>query len=68
MFDNERYEQMRRDPENYMWGIFYFNPHDDRVILPKRNRWMGWTVNFARPQSWIVLALIILISIVVSNL
>ncbi|MFN8256010.1 MAG: DUF5808 domain-containing protein [Bacteroidales bacterium] len=52
-FDNEN---MRKDPENYKWGIFYFNKRDRRFILPKRNRMMGWTLNFAHPYSWIIIA------------
>lgn len=50
---------MENDPGNYKWGIFYFNPNDPRVILPKRNKWMGWTLNFANLWSYIIIAGII---------
>ena len=41
--------------DNYKWGVFYFNPDDSRVIVPKRNRYMGWTFNFAHPVSYLIL-------------
>jgi uncharacterized membrane protein len=43
------------NPENYKWGIFYFNPRDSRTILPKRYKWMGWTLNFANPKSYLII-------------
>ncbi|MHB8095494.1 MAG: DUF5808 domain-containing protein [Candidatus Aminicenantales bacterium] len=53
---------MRNDPGNYRWGIFYFNPRDSRAIVPKRNAWMGWTLNFARPISFLILLGIFLVA------
>jgi uncharacterized membrane protein len=48
------------DPENWKWGIFYFNKKDHRIIVPKRNPMMGWTFNFAHPIGYIFLILILL--------
>lgn len=48
------------DPENWKWGIFYFNKRDYRLIVPKRNPIMGWTFNFAHPVGYIVIILILL--------
>lgn len=42
-------------------GIFYYNPNDKRVIIPKRIAWLGWTLNFARPSSIIIIALIVMV-------
>ena len=39
-------------------GIFYFNPDDPAVWVPKRFG-IGYTLNFARPAAWIVLAAVI---------
>ena len=55
--DQER--QWSNDPENWKWGIFYFNKQDKRIFPPKRIPGMGWTINFASPAS--VLAFIALI-------
>lgn len=29
------------------WGEVYFSKKDPRIIVPKRIKWMGWTVNLA---------------------
>lgn len=51
------------DPNNWKWGIFYFNRNDKRIFPPKRSRMLGWTINFANPYS--VLAFIaILVGVV----
>ena len=50
-FENEK-------PENWKWGIFYFNRNDFRFIVPKRVKPLGWTLNFAHPISYIILILI----------
>jgi uncharacterized membrane protein len=49
------FDEMGRDPDNYKWGIFYYNPEDPRIFLPKRIQWMGWTLNFANWRSYLVL-------------
>ncbi|MDD2765986.1 MAG: DUF5808 domain-containing protein [Opitutaceae bacterium] len=43
-------------------GVFYYNPADAAVIVPKRFGW-GWTFNFARPASWMVLGAILLFTL-----
>lgn len=61
-------DEMRMDPGNYKWGIFYFNPGDSRVILPKRNAWMGWTLNFAHPFSFLFLLGLILVAVLIGKI
>jgi uncharacterized membrane protein len=52
-------------------GIFYFNPDDPSMFVPKRFG-VGWTGNFARPGIWILLigifALAILLIIATTTL
>lgn len=48
------------NPENWKWGIFYFNKKDFRFIVPKRNPILGWTFNFANPKVYIALSLFFL--------
>jgi len=50
---------MNKDP--YKWGIFYFDPQDSRVFVPKKIPWAGITVNFANPLSYLFLFLLIAI-------
>jgi uncharacterized membrane protein len=55
------------DPDNYKWGLFYFNPDDLRGVVPKRNRWMGWTLNFAQPLAWVIILGIIAFAVIMSH-
>jgi uncharacterized membrane protein len=54
----KRYQQdedeMWSDPNNWKWGIFYFNPNDERLFVPKKNPSFGATLNFANPRSYIL--------------
>jgi len=43
----------------YRWGVFYVNPEDPAVWVPKRLG-MGWTLNFAHGRSWAMLGLLLL--------
>jgi hypothetical protein len=52
-----------RDQRNHRYGV-YFCKEDPRVIVPKRIKWMGWTINFARPSAIPVLILLFAILLV----
>jgi len=43
------------DTGNYAWNTFYFNRNDTRVLVPKRSRFLGWTLNFARVESYLLI-------------
>lgn len=47
----ETLEKWSKDPNNWVWGMFYYNKKDQRLILPKRIAWMGLTINFANYKS-----------------
>ena len=47
----ETLEKWSKDPNNWVWGIFYYNKEDQRLMPPKRIAWMGWTINFANYKS-----------------
>ena len=49
----------RRPPEEAWKGVFYSNPEDPSLLVPKRYG-IGYTLNFGNPWSWVVLALILL--------
>lgn len=51
----EEIEGFWNDPHNRKWGVYYCKA-DPRVIVPKRRKWMGWTLNFARPTAIPVLS------------
>ena len=58
--------QWHDDPENWRWGVFYYNPLDKRIFPPKRIPGFGWMVNFANPYSYLtfigIIAFILIIS------
>jgi uncharacterized membrane protein len=54
-FDEFENDQRINDPTNYKWGIFYFNPKDIRIVVPKRSRMMGWTLNFANIYTYLLI-------------
>jgi uncharacterized membrane protein len=56
----ETLEKWRKDPNNWKYGFFYFNPEDKRILPPKRTPWMGWTVNFANTNSILFFIFLIL--------
>jgi len=55
-------EQLWSDPANWRWGIYYCK-EDPRVVVPKSIKWMGWTVNFARPSAVPIILLIGLLAV-----
>lgn len=57
--DHETLEKWHKDPNNWRFWIFYYNPEDRRILVPKRTRWMGWTTNFAYTPSVVVFIVII---------
>ncbi len=63
----ETKENWLRDNKYWKWGIFYYNPEDKRIFPPKRNPWMGWTVNFGNPISIITFVILTVALIIMSN-
>jgi uncharacterized membrane protein len=51
------------DSNNYKYGVFYYNESDARIIVPKRMKYLGWTLNFARPVSYLIMGGILAIVI-----
>lgn len=59
----ETQERWRKDPENWIWGLFYYNKEDKRLLPPKRIPIMGWTVNFANRNSVLLFVFMMLLII-----
>ena len=45
-------------------GLFYVNPDDPALFIEKRFG-VGYTINFGRPGSWVILGLIVLIPVII---
>lgn len=59
--DHQQLEEWHKDSSNWIGGLFYFNKKDKRVLVPKRIRVLGWTINFASPYALPVVALVVII-------
>jgi uncharacterized membrane protein len=44
-------------------GVFYFNPDDSAIFVEKRFG-LGYSMNFARPTTWGIMALLFITSLV----
>ncbi len=56
--EKEMRNPMTDNPNNWK-GPFYFNRKDYRLIVPKSNPSMGWTLNFASPYAFATMAIVI---------
>jgi uncharacterized membrane protein len=55
-------------PEDWRWGgLVYYAPDDPDVWVEKRYGF-GWTLNFARPAAWALLAVLLLPGVVITAL
>lgn len=48
----------RDDDRLYRWGLFYVNRDDPAVLVPKRFG-VGWTLNLARPATWLIVVAVL---------
>ncbi|WP_442602984.1 DUF1648 domain-containing protein [Paenibacillus sp. KN14-4R] len=53
-------QHFRNDDAFWKLGAIYFNPNDPSIFVEKRMG-VGWTLNFARPVSWISLLVLIVV-------
>lgn len=43
-----QYDIWHSNPSNWRFYGIYYNKLDDRWFVPKRIKWMGWTINVAK--------------------
>lgn len=63
----ETQNEWNNDPNNWIWGFFYHNPKDKRLFPPKRIKYMGWTINFANPNSVFLALILIAVLLIVAE-
>jgi len=54
----KHYDLVSRNPNNWR-GVFYYNPLDPRICVHKQNPMRGWTLNFACPYTYCLIAALI---------
>ena len=54
---DRNFDKLQAATQESAWkfGMFYFNPRDAALFVPKRLGY-GFTLNFARPAAWLVIA------------
>lgn len=63
----ETRDKWHQDPSNWIWGIFYYNKEDKRILPPKRIKQLGWTINFANPNSVFFLVILLIVLFILSK-
>ena len=56
-------ERLWQDPAHWTPPGIYRCAADPRLIVPKRIRWAGWTLNFAHRGAWVVLAASVVLAV-----
>lgn len=56
-----KYDPLWENPDHWKWHLVYVCEKDPRVIVPKKPKWMGRTLNFAHPRSYLVLLVTVLL-------
>jgi len=60
----EEKNNWHNNPDNWIWGMFYYNPEDPRLFPPKKVKELGWTTNFANPNSVLAMLIVILVLLI----
>jgi len=63
---NTELDRELNNPDNYKLRIFYYNSRDKRIIVPKVDKWRGWTLNFGNIYAYLVILLLLLIMVLAS--
>jgi uncharacterized membrane protein len=50
--------------EKYKFGFLYYDPQDSRVIVPKRIKNFGWTLNFANTWTYVIIVGFLLMAVI----
>lgn len=62
---SDEFDNLWNDRKNWKWFLFYYCKDDPRVIVPKRPKWMGRTLNFAHKKAYAMLVLTLLIPLLI---
>lgn len=66
-FDQNKFDKMRSNPDNYKWGFFYYNKKDKRFLMLRKTG-VGFSVNFAHPYLYLVILGIIVLAVLLRKI
>jgi uncharacterized membrane protein len=55
----EELEALWSKSSSWKLGMVYYCKEDPRAIVPRRHRWLGWTINCAHAYSWMTLLILL---------
>jgi uncharacterized membrane protein len=58
----------KKDLSKYKYGLFYFDPEDENLIVAEANPTFGWTLNFAKPLAYVLLLVMFLLLMLIIKL
>ena len=58
------YTELWKNPDNWRLYVFYVCREDPRIIVPKRFRVTGWTMNFAHREAYLLFVALLALVIV----
>ena len=64
--EQNRAEWNRLENWHAGWVGIYVAPNDSRVWVPKREPWIGWTLNFAHRRSWVWLIGLVAVPLIIA--
>ncbi len=50
--DKDIERNWHKDSKNWRFIFFYYNPEDSRLMVEKRSKWAGITLNYAHKTAW----------------
>jgi hypothetical protein len=54
-------DRLWSDPKHWRAGLFYSCKEDPRAVVPKKQKWRGWTMNCAHLSAWGFLLFVIVL-------
>jgi hypothetical protein len=66
--NKSKYDPLWANPQHWKLHLIYVCKSDPRIIVPKKPKWMGRTLNFAHTRAYVVLLLSILAIVVPATL
>lgn len=56
----------QKDPNNWKYIFFYYNPEVSRLMVSKKSEWAGITFNYAHKMAWVwTVVIFLLISLLI---
>ena len=62
------FPENKKDSNKYKWGLFYYNPNNPKLWVPKVDSILGSTLNFAQPLAYIFILILLMVVVLATRL